>query len=53
MPAHVFLIDHSRAFTPKPDLAGLKPPQQFDKALWNRMDGLTRADLGRRARRSG
>jgi Phosphatidylinositol 3- and 4-kinase len=43
--AHVFLIDHSRAFTPKPDLAGLKPPQQFDKALWNRMDGLSRADL--------
>jgi hypothetical protein len=42
---HVFLIDHSRAFTPKPNLAGLHPPQQFDRALWNRMAALTRADL--------
>lgn len=42
---HVFLIDHSRAFTPKPDLAGLKPPQQFDPVLWARMAALTRADL--------
>jgi len=42
---HVFLIDHSRAFTPKPDLAGLKPPQQFDPVLWSRMAALTRADL--------
>ena len=42
---HVFLIDHSRAFTPKPDLSGLKPPQQFDPVLWNRIAGLTRADL--------
>ena len=42
---HVFLIDHSRAFTPKPDLSGLKAPQQFDQALWTRMGGLTRAGL--------
>jgi hypothetical protein len=42
---HVFLIDHSRAFTSKPDLSGLKPPQQFDPVLWNRMAALTRADL--------
>jgi len=42
---HVYLIDHSRAFTPKPDLTGLKPPQQFDQALWLRMAALTRADL--------
>jgi hypothetical protein len=42
---HVYLIDHSRAFTPVADLAGLKPPQQFDRALWLRMAALTRADL--------
>ena len=42
---HVFLIDHSRAFTSKPDLSDLKPPQQFDPVLWNRMAALTRADL--------
>lgn len=43
--AHVFLIDHSRAFTPKNDLSGLASPQQFDRALWERMTALTRADL--------
>ena len=42
---HVFLIDHSRAFTSKPDLSGLKSPQQFDPVLWQRMAALTRADL--------
>ena len=42
---YVFLIDHSRAFTSKPDLSGLKPPQQFDPALWSRMAALTKADL--------
>jgi hypothetical protein len=42
---HVFLIDHSRAFTPKPNLMGLNAPQQFDRGLWNRMAALTRADL--------
>jgi hypothetical protein len=42
---HVFLIDHSRAFTAKPDLAGLKPPQQFEPVLWTRISALTRADL--------
>jgi hypothetical protein len=45
--AHVFLIDHSRAFTSKPDLAGLNAPQQFDRALWERMAGLSRGDLER------
>lgn len=42
---HVFLIDHSRAFTSKPDLRGLATPTQFDQALWTRMAALTRADL--------
>lgn len=42
---HIFLIDHSRAFTSKPNLAGLKPPQQFDRGLWMRMAALTRPEL--------
>jgi hypothetical protein len=42
---HVFLIDHSRAFTSKPDLSGLNAPQQYDRDLWLRMAALTRPDL--------
>ena len=42
---HVFLIDHSRAFTSKPDLAGLSAPQQYDRELWLRMAALTREDV--------
>ncbi|BCS32116.1 hypothetical protein TBR22_A13250 [Luteitalea sp. TBR-22] len=42
---HLYLIDHSRAFTTKRDLAGLKAPQQYDRALWERMTALTREDL--------
>jgi hypothetical protein len=42
---HVFLIDHSRAFTSKPDLAGLSAPQQYDRDLWLRMAALTRQDV--------
>ena len=42
---HMFLIDHSRAFTSKPDLSGLKPPRQYDPDLWTRMAALTRQDL--------
>lgn len=42
---HVFLIDHSRAFTSKPDLSGLSAPQQYDRDLWLRMASLTRTDL--------
>ncbi len=44
---HVFLIDHSRAFTSKPDLVGLPAPQQFDPALWGRIDALTHDELER------
>jgi hypothetical protein len=42
---HLFLIDHSRAFTPRSTVAGLSTPRQFDRALWLRMAALTRADL--------
>lgn len=42
---HLFLIDHSRAFTSKPNLTGLRPPTQFDRDLWTRMAQLTREEL--------
>lgn len=42
---HLFLIDHSRAFTTRPTVAGIESPSQFDRALWERMDALTRAEL--------
>lgn len=42
---HLYLIDHSRAFLEQRHLTGFKPPQQFDRALWERMAALTRADL--------
>lgn len=42
---HLHLIDHSRAFLLQRHLSGLKPPQQFERALWDRMAALTRADL--------
>ncbi len=44
---HIFLIDHSRAFTSKPNLDGLHAPGQFDRDLWTRMAELTREDLDR------
>ena len=42
---YVYLIDHSRAFGTNPTLGTVKPPSQFDRALWLRMAALTRADL--------
>ena len=42
---HVYLIDHSRAFGTNPTLGNVKPPSQFDRALWLRMSALTRAAL--------
>lgn len=42
---HLYLIDHSRAFLEQRHLAGFRPPQQFDRALWERMAALTRGDL--------
>jgi hypothetical protein len=42
---HLFLIDHSRAFIGKKDLKGMAPLGRVDRALWNRMQALTMADL--------
>lgn len=42
---HLFLIDHSRAFIEKKDLKGLAAPNRIDKALWTKMDGLTKESL--------
>jgi hypothetical protein len=42
---HLFLIDHSRAFIEKKDLKGLAAPTRIDKALWTKMDGLTKDSL--------
>src|SRR5262245_64590128 len=38
---HLFLIDHSRAFTDKMDLEGLAEPTYIDRRLWDRMSALT------------
>jgi hypothetical protein len=38
---HLFLIDHSRAFTDKEDLKGLPEPSYVDRKLWERMSALT------------
>ena len=42
---HLFLIDHSRAFIEKKDLKGLAAPTRIDKALWTRIDALTKESL--------
>lgn len=42
---HLFLIDHSRAFIGKKDLKGIAPMARVDRALWNRMLGLTEEGL--------
>jgi hypothetical protein len=44
---HLFLIDHSRAFTGKKDLKGIAPLGRVDRELWNRMAALTLEDLDR------
>jgi hypothetical protein len=44
---HLFLIDHSRAFTRKKDLKGITPFARVDRALWNKMAALTLEDLDR------
>src|SRR5688500_16931632 len=44
---HLFLIDHSRAFTGKKDLKGIAPLGRVDRQLWNRMAALTLDDLDR------
>jgi hypothetical protein len=42
---HLFLIDHSRAFIEKKDLKGLAAANRIDKALWTKMDALTKENL--------
>jgi hypothetical protein len=44
---HLFLIDHSRAFTSKKDLKGIAPLGRVDRELWNKMAALTLEDLDR------
>ena len=44
---HLFLIDHSRAFTGKKDLKGMAPLGRVDRELWNKMTALTIEDLDR------
>lgn len=42
---HLFLIDHSRAFTDKKDLKGMAPLSRVDRQLWTKMAALTLEDL--------
>jgi len=44
---HLFLIDHSRAFTDRTDLKGTGPIQTVDPKLWDRINAVTRDDLDR------
>ena len=44
---HLFLIDHSRAFTDKKDLKGIAPLGRVDRKLWEKMAALTIEDLNR------
>jgi hypothetical protein len=44
---HLFLIDHSRAFTGKKDLKGIAPLGRVDRELWSKMAALTIDDLER------
>jgi hypothetical protein len=42
---HLFLIDHSRAFIERKDLKGMAAPNRIDKALWTRIEALTKESL--------
>jgi len=44
---HLFLIDHSRAFTTRTSLDGMAVPAAVDRELWQRIEALTPADLER------
>lgn len=44
---HLFLIDHSRAFTTRTSLDGMAVPAAIDRELWQRIEALTPADLER------
>lgn len=44
---HLFLIDHSRAFTTRTSFDGIAPLGRVDRALWTRIDALTATELER------
>ncbi len=44
---HLFLIDHSRAFTTRTSLDGMSAPGLIDRETWRKMDALTAGDLER------
>lgn len=44
---HLFLIDHSRAFTTRTSLDNIATLGLVDRALWTRVEALTPADLDR------
>ena len=44
---HLFLIDHSRAFTARTSLDGIAVPGVIDREMWQKMEALTAADLER------
>jgi hypothetical protein len=37
---HLFLIDHSRAFTERKDIRGTAAPTRVERAFWNRIEAL-------------
>jgi hypothetical protein len=44
---HLFLIDHSRAFTTRTSTDGIAAINTVDRALWTKMDALTADDVAR------
>ncbi len=44
---HLFLIDHSRAFTTRTSAEGISALNVVDRRLWSKMDALTAADVER------
>ena len=44
---HLFLIDHSRAFTSRTSTDGIAAINTVDRGLWTKMDALTAADVSR------
>jgi hypothetical protein len=37
---HLFLIDHSRAFTERKDIRGTTAPTRVERAFWNKIEAL-------------
>ncbi|MBP7778977.1 MAG: hypothetical protein KA371_17815 [Acidobacteria bacterium] len=44
---HLFLIDHSRAFTARTSASGIAAINTVDRTLWQRIDALTALDMER------